>query len=287
MSRSLAALAQVVEHVTAIVTVADDGGSSGRLRRDHDVVAPGDLRMALASLARDRDAAELIQYRFDRGELDGHSLGNLILLALQDLAGGDVVRALDALGRLLDVPGRVLPCTTVPVTMAARAAGTEVVGQAAIAAKAGIERVWLDPAAPPATAEALAALDAADLIVLGPGSLFTSVLPNLLVPSIADAVVRATVPRVLVANLREQRGETEGLSLPDHLDALAAHVPGLPIDVLVAHAGDGPDRGVPLEVEHDQLRPRVGHLVVTDLFDGVDGHDPEALARCFAGILDR
>ncbi|MEX0835257.1 MAG: uridine diphosphate-N-acetylglucosamine-binding protein YvcK, partial [Nitriliruptor sp.] len=269
------------------VTVADDGGSSGRLRRDHDIVAPGDLRMALATLARDRDLADLIQYRFSRGELDGHSLGNLILVTLQDLSAGDVVEGLDRLARLLDVPGRVLPCTTVPVTLQARADGGLVDGQAAVATTSHLRQVWLDPTEPPATPAAVAAVRRADLVVLGPGSLFTSVLPNLLVPGIARAIAASEAPTVLVANLREQPGETEGLSLPAHLDALTEHVPGLRVDVLIAHDGPGPHEGKPLTVDLDALAERVDEVVVTDLFDGRNGHDPVALAARFGELLAR
>lgn len=283
LSRTLDALARVVDHVTAVVTVADDGGSSGRLRRDLDVVPPGDLRMALAALARDRELADLLQYRFPRGELAGHSLGNLVLVALHDLAAGDVVDALDRLARVLDVPGRVLPCTTVPVTLRARTADGEVTGQVAVAVTPRLERVWLEPEAPPATAAVVAAIRRADLVVLGPGSLYTSVLPNLLVPGVARAIAAANCPTVLVANLREQPGETEGMTLADHLDAFAAHVPEVAIDVLVAHAGDAPS-GVPLQVDGADLGARVGRLLTADLLDGHDGHDPSVLARCFADL---
>lgn len=288
LSRSLDALARIVDHVTAVVTVADDGGSSGRLRRDLDVVAPGDLRMAVAALARDRELAELLQYRFPRGELAGHSLGNLVLVALQDLVDGDIVDALDRLARLLDVPGRVLPCTTVPVTLHARAGDEQVTGQVAVQTTPRLEKVWLEPAAPPATGAVVAAIERADLVVLGPGSLYTSLLPNLLVPDVARAVAATSCPVALVANLREQPGETQGMTLGDHLDALAEHVPEVTVDVLVAH--DGPDAaggGTPLHVDEADLAGRVGRIVAADLLDGRDGHDPVALGRCLAELLER
>jgi uncharacterized cofD-like protein len=285
LSRSLRALAQVVDHVTAVVTVADDGGSSGRLRRDPHVVAPGDLRMAVAALARDRELADILQYRFTVGELAGHSLGNLVLVALQDLAEGDVVDALDRLCRFLDVPGRVLPCTSVPVTLHARTADHDVTGQVAVATTPHLEQVWLDPLDPPATAAAVAAIRRADLVVLGPGSLYTSLLPNLLVPGVARAVAAADCPVVLVANLREQPGETEGMTLVAHLDALAEHVPGVAIDVLLAHDGGADGGRVPLRIDEPGLSSRVGRLVTADLLDGEDGHDPAVLARCLADLL--
>jgi uncharacterized cofD-like protein len=290
LARTLQALPRVVDEVTAIVTVADDGGSSGRLRRDLGVLPPGDLRMAVAALAQDEDLARLLQYRFDRGELGGHSLGNLVLVALQDLAEGDVIRALDRLGRFVGIPGRVLPCTTTPVTLHARTSGGPVVGQAAVASTPQLREVWLrcddGSDAPPAAPEAIAAIDAADLVVLGPGSLYTSLLPNLLVPGIASAVAATEAPTVLVANLREQPGETEGMTLADHLDALDRHVPGLRIDVLLVHVGGAPHgAGAPLDVDPVRLERRVGRVLAHDLFDGDDGHDPAALAAVFDTLL--
>jgi uncharacterized cofD-like protein len=286
VARTLRALPHVVDHVTAIVTVADDGGSSGRLRRDLDVLPPGDLRMAVTALARTPELAEVIGYRFARGELAGHSLGNLVLVALQDLSGGDLVAALDRLARVLEVPGRVLPCTLERVTLHARAGGSAVTGQVAVAATPRLEEVWLEPAAPPATPDAVRAISRADLVVLGPGSLYTSLLPNLLVPGIADALVRCRAPIVFIANLREQAGETEGMHLGAHLDALHAHVPRLELDVLVAHDGAAPSgAGAPLAVDPDALADRVGRIVLADLLDGEDGHAPAALARVLGQLL--
>jgi uncharacterized cofD-like protein len=290
LARTLKALPKVVDEVTAVVTVADDGGSSGRLRRDLGVLPPGDLRMAVAALAQDEDLARLLQYRFDRGELGGHSLGNLVLVAMQDLAQGDVVRALDRLGRFVGIPGRVLPCTTTPVTLHARTSAGPVVGQAAVASTPQLREVWLrcddGGDTPRATPEAVAAIADADLVVLGPGSLYTSLLPNLLVPDIASAVAATEAPTVLVANLREQPGETEGLTLADHLDALDRHVPVLHLDAVLVHAGDAPHgAGAPLDADPAPLEGRVGRVLARDLFDGDDGHDPGALAAAFDELL--
>jgi uncharacterized cofD-like protein len=283
-SRTLLALPRIVDHVTAVVTVADDGGSSGRLRRDLDVPPPGDLRMAVTALAADRDLADLIGYRFARGELAGHALGNLVLVALQELTGGDLVAALDRLCAIVRAPGRVVPCTPTPLTLVASTPAAEVRGQTAVAATSRLERLRIEPAAPEATPEAVQAIERADLVVLGPGSLYTSLLPNLLVPGIAAALTTHQAPLVFVANLREQPGETEGLGLRDHLDALAAHVPELAIDVLVAHDGPSPSGpGRPLTVDAVGVGDRVGRVVTADLLDGEDGHDPVALAH----VLDR
>jgi len=279
LARTLAALPGLFDHVTAVVTVADDGGSSGRLRRDLGVAPPGDLRMALTALARDDELAEVVGYRFRRGELAGHSLGNLGLVALRQLSDGDLVKALERIARLLDVPGRVLPCTTDEVVLKGRTSAGQVAGQAALAATRGIEEVWLEPREPEATGEALVAIRRADLVVLGPGSLFTSLLPNLLVPAVAEALAGSSSPVALVGNLREQPGETQGLALHDHLDVLSKHVPGLTVDVVVAHEGPAPaGGGTPLWADLDQLEARVAKVVVADLLDGHEGHDPVALA---------
>lgn len=288
VARTLAALPGVVDHVTAIVTVADDGGSSGRLRRDLDVLPPGDLRMALTAMSPNEEFAGIVGYRFGRGELAGHSLGNLVLVALQDLSDGDIVVALDRLAVLLGVPGRVLPCTTQPVTLFAATPDGGVTGQVAVAATPRLERVWLEPDDAVATPDAVAAIERADLIVLGPGSVYTSLLPNLLVPGIGAALVAARAPVVFVANLREQPGETEGMSLGDHLDAVQTHVPDLDIDVVVVHDGPRPSgEGAPLIVDRAVLERRARQVVVADLLDGADGHDPAALGCVFDRLLRR
>jgi uncharacterized cofD-like protein len=242
--------------------------------------------MALTALARDRDLADLIGYRFQRGELAGHALGNLVLVAQQELSGGDLVAALDQLCVVLHAPGRVLPCATVPLTLLATTPAGPVRGQTVVAATARLERVRLDPTDPPATPDAVQAIERADLVVLGPGSLYTSLLPNLLVPGIRDALVASSAPLVFVANLREQPGETEGLTLADHLAAVTAHVPELRIDVLVTHEGPAPSGpGLPLTVETAAVAEHVGRVVTADLLDGSDGHDPAVLARVLDHVL--
>lgn len=282
LSRTLRALRRVATDVSAVVAVADDGGSSGRLRRDLDVVPPGDLRMALAALAEDGPLAELLQYRFARGELAGHAVGNLLIVALRDLVGGDLVEALDTLGRLLDCHGRVLPSSRIPLTLHAETGGGDAIsGQADIAASPQLRRVWVTPESPPACAEAVEVIGAADLIVLGPGSLYTSLLPNLLVPDVAAAV--AAAKRIaFVGNLREQPGETEGMTLADHVRAVTEHVPGVRPDVVIAHRGPrpaGPGRALDADVE---LGRTAVHAV--DLLDGHDGHDPGKLAAALVEV---
>lgn len=286
LSRSLQALRRVSDEVVAVVTVADDGGSSGRLRRDLDVIPPGDLRMALAALATDTALCELVQHRFERGELTGHSLGNLMLIALQERLGGDMVAALDRLAALLGVRGRALPCTPTPVTLHAETSQGPLSGQARIAASGRISRLAIAPARAPATPDAVAAISSADLVVLGPGSLYTSLIPNLLVPGIGAAVAASPAPVVLVANLRAQPGETDDMTLAEHLTALRQHVDALRVDVLVVHDGAEPSGpGAALQVD-DDLAQRVPRVVRTDLLDGADGHDPSLLAEVLRGLVD-
>lgn len=286
LNRTLQALSHVVDHVTAVVTAADDGGSSGRLRRDLDVVPPGDMRMALAGLSPDDGLVRLLQYRFDRGELEGHSLGNLMIVALADLNRGDLIAALDEVAALLQVRGRVLPCTTTPVTLHAETGAGRIEGQVEVAQTPRVERVWLSPADVPGTSAAVDAIRRADLIVLGPGSLYTSIIPNLLVRDIAAAVAATDVPVAFVANMREQPGETEGMDLQEHLEALHEHVPGLSLTYVIAH--DGPDPSGPgkrLHADSDAVATWAGQLLSEDLLDGEDGHDPNKLARVFDHLI--
>lgn len=279
-SRTLQALDRVAHDVSAVVTVADDGGSSGRLRRDLDIPPPGDLRMALTALARNGELAQLGSHRFSSGELAGHSLGNLMLVALLEDNEGDLIAALARFGQLLDVRGRVLPCATQPLQLHARARMREVVGQATVAATSSLERVWIEPGNPAAPPQAVEAIMRADVVVLGPGSVFTSLLPNLLVPDIAAALEQTAARVIFVANLREQAGETAGMTLAGQLEALRSHVAGLRIDMIVAHDGADPvGLGRPLRADLDELEAQGWPLVRRDLLDGHDGHDPDALGR--------
>jgi uncharacterized cofD-like protein len=299
-ARSLAALRLLDVDRTAIVSVADDGGSSGRLRRDHGVVALGDLRMALLALA-DQDAglAALARRRFAHGELSGHSLGNLLLLGLLEEHDGDLLAALASFGALVGAVGKVLPATTERVTLSAETASGEVAGQAAVATSTRIRRVRLAPGDASTAPGVVQSILGADVVLLGPGSLYTSVLPVLLLEDVAAALGRTAAQVVLVGNLRAQPGETEGMDLADHVEALLDHLPQLRIDTLLAHergdadTGDqeaGPGRHVPLAVDVPRLATRVGRIVRADLGDELDGHDPARLAvavRELMGAQDR
>lgn len=285
-AKSLHALRSLTSAVTAVVTVADDGGSSGRLRREMNVLPPGDLRMALVALAERPELAELLQYRFARGELAGHSLGNLIIVALQELLDGDLIGALERVGTALGLSGRVLPCTTEVVNLGATTRDGEVTGQTNVANAQHIQRVWLQPHAPAPTPQVLDALQQARLVVIGPGSLYTSILPNLLVPAIVDTINDSAATVVLVANLRQQPGETEGMEFAQHIDALFDHVPTLRIDALVGHVGRTPSGPLaPLAIPPGFAHPMITDSMFADLL-GTDGdsHDPVALADVFVEI---
>lgn len=284
LSATLTALRRMGVRPTAVVSVADDGGSSGRLRRDLDVPPPGDLRRALSTLAADPLRRDLLEYRFASGELEGHALGNLILLGAAGLRDGDMAAGLEALGEVFRVRGRVVPaCSTAVVLEAELADGQVVVGQRLITATPAIRRVRLQPADVAANPAAVSAIVTADLVVIGPGSLYTSLIPPLLVAGLRDALMATAAQVVVVANLRQQPGETEDLDLSGHLDALFAHLPnGLDIDILVANDGPVAEPARPLvAIDH---HPRIGRIVTAPLADRRGDHDPERLAEVLASL---
>jgi uncharacterized cofD-like protein len=296
LAASLRALRRLTGNVTAIVTVADDGGSSGRLRAELNALPPGDLRMALAALAGDdewgRTWQALLQHRFaSDGPLDGHAVGNLLLVGLAEVTG-DPVRALDLTARLLGLDGRVLPMTTERIEILAEVAGLdpdprrtrEVRGQVEVATTPGhVCAVHLRPADPPATPEAVEAIGNAGWVFLGPGSLFTSMVPHLLVPGLRDALTTTAARRVLVLNLVPQTGETTGFSPAAHLHAVAAHVPGLPFDCVLADSGTL-DRDGLMEAAAD-LGAEVRFAPVAAVGQAAR-HDPERLARAYGELMD-
>ena len=244
LSTLLKGLKQKTSNISAIVTVADDGGSSGRLREEMDIIAPGDLRNCLVALA-DKDTAleQLFQYRFGgEGELSGHSLGNLFLAALIK-EFGNAQNALEAASTVLNIRGKVMPATAERIRLLAKMSdGKEIEGESEIAAygesrKAKILHMSMIPAAPIAVGDALEAIRHADLITLGPGSLYTSVLPDLLVPEILQAIKESNAPCLYICNIMTQPGETEGYTVSDHVKALIEHVGKNVIDyVLVNNA---------------------------------------------------
>jgi len=269
---------------TALVTVADDGGSSGRLRRDLGVLPPGDLRMALLALADPAaEVRELFAYRFRAGDLAGHNLGNLALAALTELEGG-FLEALATASRWLGVRGRVLPSTLVPVRLRGRVDGRLVYSQVAITTTRGrVESVWLEPRAPQALPDAVEAVRTADLILLGPGSTYTSVVPNLLVPEIGRALAGAADRVVYVCNLEPQQAETIGFPPEAHLAALLDHCPGLRVPRVVCQLPDDPERAERETSAFATLGAQVVHADVAA--EHVPSrHDPERLAAALKSL---
>ena len=294
---SLSALRRVVDDLTAVVTVADDGGSSGRLREEFGVLPPGDLRMALAALCGDDEWgqtwADVLQHRFaGHGDMRGHVVGNLLIVSLWEQLG-DHVAALDWVGRLLGASGRVLPMALTPLVMTAQIRGvdpaapdevTTVRGQVEVATSEGtIQSVALDPPDPAPCPEAVLAVRAADWVVLGPGSWYTSVIPHLLVPDLCRAVVDTRGKVIVVLNLAPQDGETPGFAPADHLAALLEHAPDLRVHTVLADVRSVRDPGS-LETAVKEAGAR---LVLADIAagDGSARHDPVKLAVAYDTVI--
>jgi uncharacterized cofD-like protein len=294
---SLSALRRVVGDLTAVVTVADDGGSSGRLREEFGVLPPGDLRMALAALCGDDEWgqtwADVLQHRFaGHGDMRGHVVGNLLIVSLWEQLG-DHVAALDWVGRLLGASGRVLPMALTPLVMTAQIRGvdpaapdevTTVRGQVEVATSEGtIQSVALDPPDPAPCPEAVLAVRAADWVVLGPGSWYTSVIPHLLVPDLCRAVVDTRGKVIVVLNLAPQDGETPGFAPADHLAALLEHAPDLRVHTVLADVRSVRDPGS-LETAVKEAGAR---LVLADIAagDGSARHDPVKLAAAYDAVI--
>lgn len=227
-----------IADLTAIVTVTDDGGSSGRLRREYRILPPGDIRNCMVALAADEALlGRLFQYRFPAGKgLGGHSFGNLFLTALTHVTG-DFTEAVRVSGKVLAIRGRIFPSTLANVTLEATLEnGRRVRGETRISkSRSRIRRIALVPPRVRPLAEALEAIAAADLILMGPGSLYTSILPNLLIAELARAIARSQAPRVYIANLMTQPGETDGYTLADHLRAVQEHTSERVLDWVVAN----------------------------------------------------
>ena len=284
LAMTLRAVRRYSSDITAIVSVADDGGSTGRLRRDLGVLGVGDLRKCLVALAEADDAdasiwAEVSEYRFTAGDLEGHALGNLILVGLAEVTG-DWEIALATAGRMLGAVGRVLPATSEPVVLEAEIDDGRITGQVSVQDSAerirGVTLVPPDATSPPSVTEAILT---ADQIVLAPGSLFTSLLPALCVGAVTAALTRATAPVVQVVNLAAQVPETEGLDAKDHVLAVLDH--GLRVDDLVV---DVRSRLLVDEAAIEKLGVRV---VTADLArPDVSAHEPAKLAPVLAGLLE-
>ncbi|NLU77600.1 uridine diphosphate-N-acetylglucosamine-binding protein YvcK [Micromonospora sp. HNM0581] len=288
--------------ITAVVTVGDDGGSSGRLRAERGGLPPGDLRQALVALAGDhpatRRSAGLFQHRFvevavgGRGDgLAGHAVGNLVLCGLMELLG-DPVAALEHAGAMLGSVGRVLPMSRQPVDIEARVRGADpgrpdevytLRGQHQVAVTTGrVESLRLTPQAPAACAEAVGAIGIADWLIFGPGSWYTSVLPHLLVPQLAAAILASPARRLVTLNLAAEK-ETLGLSVADHLAALGWYLPELTADVVLADAKAVGDPE-PVHRAAESLGARLV-LAPVAVDDGTPRHDPAALGAALVPVL--
>jgi uncharacterized cofD-like protein len=274
--------------VAAVVTVGDDGGSSGRLREHRDILPPGDLRQALAALATRPDLVDLLQYRFSGvGDLAGHPVGNLLLCGLLEMYA-DPVEALDHAARIVGARGRVLPMSKHPITIEGDVRQPDgqlrtIVGQHSVASSSGeVEAVRLTPIDPPACQEAVSAVARADWLIFGPGSWYTSVIPHLLVPDLASAILASPAKRLVILNLATEK-ETMGLSLPDHLDALTRYLPGLRIDVVLAD-GNAVEEPEPVHSAAAAIGARVV-LAPIAMDDGTPRHDPSALASALSPLL--
>lgn len=288
----LRGLKDLVEDLTAVVTVADDGGSSGRIREELGVAPPGDVRNCLVALAERRWLAEVFNYRFEGGrDLRDHSVGNIIIAALTDMAGG-FCEGVEQAAHFLRAKGRVYPAAALPLTLFVRYEDGSVVRGESVVREVGkrISHVWVEPEAP-APEEAIEAVAQADAVVLSPGSLFTSTIPALLGVGVREALAGFEGPVIYVANVMTQPGETSGFTVSDHLRAIADHTGPVVTDVLV-HSGELPpdvlaryeaEGAHPVgldreEVEAMGVRVHEGELLADDFGAGVR-HDPQKLAR--------
>lgn len=271
LAASLRAARSYAGSLAGVVSLGDDGGSSGRLRHELQVAPPGDLRRCLSALASDQSLlVRSLEHRFDEGTLQGHPIGNLLLTGLAAVAG-DLQAAIDEVGRLVGAAGRIFPASEVPVTLIADSNLGTLAGQVTIERADGIRNLRFDPADPPTSDEAMAAIRGADQVIIGPGSLFTSVLATTVVPGIRRALAESGATRVFVANVANEKGDARGFGLSEHVDALVDH--GIPIDVVLVT----PRASV--------SRPLAVPLVTAELA-AADGwsHDPELLGRALADL---
>ncbi|NQW16241.1 MAG: YvcK family protein [Chloroflexi bacterium] len=280
--------------LTGIVTVADDGGSSGRLREELGLPAPGDIRSCIVALADTEPLMkDLFQYRFpDGGPLEGHSFGNLFIAAMSGVTGS-FEDAVSESSRVLNVRGQIVPSTVANVRLVADMSdGSTVMGESAIPSANGvINKVRLEPESPSPYHGASEAIQRADMVIIGPGSLYTSLIPNLLVPGIVGAISNRGVPVVYVCNIASQQGETDGFTVADHLIAIRSHCPDLKIDGVIAN-NNMADLNIDYEASHIQMG-NIGDLgitlIETDLMNDEfrTHHDSEKLANVLLALYDK
>ncbi|PAX60446.1 gluconeogenesis factor YvcK family protein [Brunnivagina elsteri] len=295
LSNLLRGLKTYSANITAIVTVADDGGSSGRLRQEFGVLPPGDIRNCLAALAdEEKLLTELFQYRFSVGDgLSGHSFGNLFLTALSEITG-DLERAVAASSKVLAIRGQVLPATLSDVRLWAKLAdGRRIEGESSISKAGGsIVDMGCTPANPPALPAAIKAIQEADYIIMGPGSLYTSVIPNLIVPQIADAIAATDAPRIYICNIMTQPGETEGYSVAEHIQAIDKVCGRALFNAVLVHKTSPSARALirysqsnshPVFLDREDVTKLGRRIVLANVMhedeDGCVKHDSEKLAK--------
>lgn len=277
LAATLRAARQYAGSITGIVSVGDDGGSSGRLRAEFGVAPPGDVRRCLSALADDSTLlARSLEHRFEDGTLTGHPIGNLLLIGLA-LAADDLQTAIDEVGRLVGAAGRVFPASEVPVTLIADSDQGTLAGQVTIERAGSIRNLRFDPSTARSPADAIKAVVDADQIVIGPGSLFTSVLACALMPDIRSALAETTAQRVFVANVANEKGDARGFGLREHVEALTDH--GLTVDVVLAN-----DATVAAQLETSALPPIVTADVAAD--DGWS-HDTAKLGAVLGRLFHR
>lgn len=297
----LRGLRDKVGNLTAVVTVADDGGSSGRLRQELGVAPPGDVRNCLVALAGRKRLAEVFNYRFEApGDLNDHSVGNIIIAALSDMAGG-FCEGVEQAARFLRIKGRVLPAAKESLTLVVRYEDGTVTRGESVVREVGkaVSEVAVEPDGVDAPPGVLEAIENADVVVLSPGSLFTSTIPALLGEGVREALAGFSGPVVYVANVMTQRGETMGYVVSDHVEAIARHVGPIVTDVLV-HSDELPgellaryeaEEAAPVEVDHEQLKEMGLRVIEADLLsaDSRSGvrHDPDRIAGevCRAALV--
>lgn len=295
---TLSALRRLTHSITAIVTVADDGGSSGRIRAELGIIPPGDLRMAIAALlpvgVKQTPYTHLLQHRFGgHGALAGHPVGNLLLSGLMEILD-DPVAALTLLGRHFDIVGRVLPMSVIPLEIEADVVGLErnpqltrvIRGQVSVATTMGkVQQVRIVPADAPACPQAIKAIQRSDFVFLGPGSWFTSVIPHLLVPEQLEALNNSRARKILILNLVPELGETGGFTAERHLQILLAHAPGLRIDDIIVDQRSlkSESEKEALEYTAQQMGADLHVMEVAEHF--LETHDPVLLARAIEQLI--
>jgi len=301
LSTLLMGIKEYTANLTAVVTVADSGGSSGRLREEFDIVAPGDIRNCLVALA-DAPAlmGELFQFRFSQdSELKGHNFGNLFLTAMYELTNKDFEKAVKESGKVLAIRGRVIPSTVSNVHLVAEYMdGTRMEGEAKIPKLgAKIKRVYLKPEDSVATEESLEAVDEADVIILGPGSLYTSIIPNLIIKGISEAIKKSSAFKIYVCNVMTQQGESDQFSASDHIKVIVEHTYKDIIDACIINSAQVPkdslkryesENSFPVEPDRENIRNMGYKVMATDLLSINDyvRHDPDKLVKALIKLIE-